>query len=345
MRELARGDAEAMVPRPGFAVLGLAEPVLRPAVLAESGQVNGDWETITLAYGDWTAAAGPYLAVRTAAGPHVGHHPEAELLRAIDSERNRIAAHAGVDEEEPASPPRYAPASLPAGEALVCRHGDLWAARLPGTGGVTVTVTGRGVDPAAVRLEPAGDLRPYFEARNEVLGQLAERRERQAAALPAAGGVAAFRALADFTLARHARILASVRDRRIPRHRADEGVIYGALWRRAVGEQQRIAGVGKHAADDAVTLAINHLGHLLEEAAWFGDPRLRDLAIDETLRYAMLGDDVPSKPAQRAWARYWGVRHEGLRGSPEPDLRAAMEESKPIEVAWRDAWAAWAERA
>jgi hypothetical protein len=34
------------------------------------------------------------------------------------------------------------------------------------------------------------------------------------------------------------------------------------------------------------------------------EPRLRESAIDETLRNAVLGKDVPSKPAQQAWARY-----------------------------------------
>jgi hypothetical protein len=355
MRELARQDAEELVPRPPFAVLGLSAPVLRPAALAESQRVNDEWTSVTLAYGDWAGPAGPYVTVTSAAAdPEAmalasrlpGRGPETELLRAIDAERNRIAEHAGVDEEEPASPPRYTRVRLPAGEALLGRHGAVWAARLLGTADVIVTLTGRGVEPAVVRLEPAGDLRPYFEARNEMLGRLAERRQRQVAALPPAEGVAALRALADFTLERHEAILESVRNRRLPRHRAGEAGRYNALWRRAVSEQQRVAGIDKRAADDVVTRVINHLGQLLEDAAWFSDPRLRDLAIDETLRYAMLGDDVPSRPAQQAWARYWGVRNERWRRSPEPvDILADVRESKPIEAAWLDAWAAWARRA
>lgn len=363
MRELARQDAEELVPRPPFAVLGLSAPLLRPAALTESQQVNGEWTSVTLAYGDWAAGpAGPYVAITSAAvdpdapalaaqlpgtgGPGRGKGgPEAELLRALDTERNRLAVHAGVD-EEPASPPRYSQVRLPAGEALLGRQGDVWAARLSGGTGVTVTITGRGVEPEAIRLEPAGDLRPYFEARNEVLGRLAAaRRDRPPVTLPPAEGVAALRALADFTLRQHESILASVREGRAPRHRAGEAGMYGALWQRAVSEQQRIAGTGKPAADEVVTRVINHLGHLLEEAAWFTDPRLRDLAIDETLRHAMLGDDVPSKPAQLAWARYWderNERNERWRRSPEPDILAGVQENEPIEAAWLDAWAAWA---
>lgn len=188
MRALARRDAEEMVPRPAFPVLGLGAPVLEPAALAAFERVNGSWTAVTLAYGAWEAAAGPYLAVTSAAAGDAlaavtagvpGHGPEAELLRAIDAERNRVAAHAGVEDEEPARPARYSREELTAGSALVCRHGTVWAARLVSPAGVTVTLTGRGVDPAAVRLEPVPDLRPLFEARNQLLGRLAERRRRE----------------------------------------------------------------------------------------------------------------------------------------------------------------------
>ena len=42
-----------------------------------------------------------------------------------------------------------------------------------------------------------------------------------------------------------------------------------------------------------VTLAVNHLGNLASNAAWFtADERLREAAIDETLRHAMLDEDA-----------------------------------------------------
>lgn len=350
MRELARRDAEEMVPRPDFPVLGLCEPALEPAALAAFEQVNGSWTAVTLAYGDWEAAAGPYASVTSAAPGDAldavtagvpGHGPEAELLRAIDAERNRVAANAGVEDEEPVRPPRYSREELPAGSALVCRHGTVWAARLPSADGVTVTITGRGVDPAAVRLELVPDLRPLFEARNQLLGRLAERR-REPPVLEPAEGVAAFRALAEFTLEGHARIRAAVRARRLARQPANWGAVHGALWQRAVREQQRIAGVDKRAAEEAVTSVINHLGHLDEEAAWFTtDPRLREAAIDETLRHAVLGDDVPSLPAQRAWERYWARHMAGLR-PPGPDAaRAAHASRRSLGDGWLAAWDAW----
>ena len=69
--------------------------------------------------------------------------------------------------------------------------------------------------------------------------------------------------------------------------------MHNALWQRAVREHQRLRGTDRRAADDAVTVAVNHLGFLQEKAPWFtADPRLRAAAIDETLRHAMLGDAV-----------------------------------------------------
>jgi hypothetical protein len=355
MRERARLDAEELVPRPDFQVLGVAVPRLRPAALAEFQQVNGEWESVTVAYGDWDAPTGPYLAVATTAvrADPVRRNERAALLRAIDSERNRVADHAGVDDEEPAGPPRFTRSRLAFGDALTCQHGNVWAARLltddPPAAGITgprvsVTIIGRGITPDSVRLEPVRDLRSLLQARNEILGQLIERRRRQPPpVLEPAEGVAAFRALADYALESHAELKAAIRARRTPRHRAGEGAVRSALWQRAVREQQRIAGVDKQAADDVVTLVINHLTHLADQASWFTRARLREAAIDETLRHAVLGDDVPSRQAQQAWARYWARRVP--RGMGEPGAaRAGLVASEPLHAGWLEAWTAWAER-
>ena len=66
------------------------------------------------------------------------------------------------------------------------------------------------------------------------------------------------------------------------------------------------------------------------EAAWFtADPRLREAAIDETLRHAMLGDAVPSETAQEAWARHWSAHLTRLPLDRESrDLRAEMAERR-----------------
>jgi hypothetical protein len=349
MRERARLDAEELVPRPPFRVFGLAEPPLRPMALAEAEQVNGVWETITLAYGAWADPAGPFIAVTSAAVPADPRDrgTEAELTRVIDDERNRLTDHTGVDEEEPPGPPEYAHEQLMFGDeevtGLVGRHGSVWAASWP-AGGVSVTVAGRDVAPGAVRLGPVADLEPYLRGRSEMLGQLAEhRRRRPPPVLEPAEGIAAYRALAEAALESQARNVAALRAGRELRHRADEGAAMSALWQRAVSEQVRISGVDARQADEIVTRVVNHLTHLQEQAPWFtAEPRLREAAIGETLRQAVLGEDVRSRAAQQAWARYW-AHHTSLGAhEPGPALRAELAAGGPLITAWLRAWSVWA---
>jgi hypothetical protein len=349
LRERARLDAEELVPRPSFPVFGLTAPELRPAVLAETQRTNGQWESVALAYGDWADPAGPFVTVTTTTARADGSDldAEADLVRVIDRDRNRIADHAGVYEHEPPAPPEYAREELSVGErhasALVCRHGSVWAARLAGTE-VTVTVAARGVAPGSVRLEPVADLDPYLRERGEMLGQLTERHRRQPPpALAPAQGVAAYRALVEATLESQARLLAALHAGREPRRLVGEGALRHALWQRAVREQARISGISAREADEVVTLVVNHVTHLQEQVAWFAaEPRLRAAAIDETLRYAVLGEDVRSKPAQEAWARYW-VRRTSLRShEPGESLRAELAAAQPLISGWLGAWSAWA---
>lgn len=351
LRERARLDAEELLPRPPFGVFGLAAPQLRPIALAEAGQVDGVWETITLAYGDWADPAGPFVTITSAVvrpdapGPGTG----ADLVRVIDRERNRIADHAEVDEEEPPGPPEYRREQLRAGggrvSALVCQHGSVWAARLQ-AGGVTVTVAARGVAPSSVRLASVADLGPYLRGRGEMFGRLAERhRQQPLPVLEPAQGLAAYRALTEAALGSQARLLAALRAGREPRRRAGEGATMHALWQRAVREQARISGIDARRADEIVTLVINHLTHLQERAPWFtAEPRLREAAIDETLRHAVLGEDVPSEPAQQAWTRYWA--HHVSLGAHEPGtaLHAELAAGEPLISTWLQAWSAWAAR-
>jgi hypothetical protein len=144
----------------------------------------------------------------------------------------------------------------------------------------TVTLTGHGTEPDAVRLEPVSNLAPLFQ------------------------GVAALRALTDSALASHDRIRKAAQAGRTPRAAAGSGRMQSALWQRAVREQQRLAGISARAADAIVTSVVNHLGRLLEQAPWLStDDRLRAAAIDETVRHSMLGARVPSETPQDAWAR------------------------------------------
>ena len=57
----------------------------------------------------------------------------------------------------------------------------------------------------------------------------------------------------------------------------------------------------------------------------------------------MLGDTVPSEPAQDAWARHWSTHMTRLGREPESvDPRAAMAARKTLTDDCLQAWAAWA---
>jgi hypothetical protein len=364
LRDQSRRDAESLVPRPDYPVYGLAAPALTPAVLLHES-TRGFPVLVVLRYGSWESATGPQVTVTSAAPnseiraasstPGVPasftygrpvRDPESDLLREIDAERKRVAAHAEVDREEPAEPPRYTRETLPIGDALVCRHGTMWAARLiHGAPEVVVTISGHGTDPDTIRLEPVTDLAPMLAARNEMIGRLRERRRATPPpVLEPAEGVAAWRALTDFSLASNARIREAVRSGREPRTPVGSGPMRAALWQRAVRERQRLAGGSGRTADEAVTAVINHVGHLDERAAWFGtEARLREAAIDETLRRALLADSVPSEPAQDAWDRYWSEHLAWLRVDPQAADRLAQARNRDtLADYWLRAWAGWA---
>jgi hypothetical protein len=341
--------AAGLVPRPGYPIYGLAAPTLRPVTVTESQRQYGAWEVIVLSYGD--TKAGPYVQVIMAG-------PDAQPSIATTVEAD------GTERTEPWEPPALAESTrerLPAGEALVTRHGDQWRARLldrPET--VTVTLIGRGAAPDDVRLESLPDLEAIFAAQHEEMIARIERARRNRVRRPPepepdlepAEGIAALRALTDFTLRSEAEHRAAVRDRSIPPHSPAWGQmhgarIYGALWRRAAREYQRLSGADPRTADDVITTAVNHLGHLAEHAPWFtADERLREAATDETLRHAMLGDPVPSEPAQRAWSRYWSGRlGAGDDGFSAEEALARHERARPLQADWLAAWESWAGQA
>jgi len=229
----------------------------------------------------------------------------------------------------------------------------VWAARLlaggaapGGADAVTVTIAGRDLAPRDVRLKTLADVRPVIEARLTDLLRRIEQRRRPSpeppppVRLPLAEGVATLRALADFLLATWADTRTKVRGARVG---PDWGPRYGALWRRTAAEYQRLSGADARTADEVVTEAVNHLGHLADDAPWFSaDPRLREAAIDETLRHAMLGDAVPSEAAQRAWSRYWTTLLDNAGQPRDPAASLAGEASLlTLDTEWQTAWQAW----
>ncbi|HEX4287636.1 MAG TPA: hypothetical protein VH021_01875 [Trebonia sp.] len=363
IREQARRDAEALAPRPGRPVYGLAAPSLTPAEVTQYQLSDGERTAVPLTYGRPGSKAEPYVAVTTMtpadSDPPALGGLEAELLRVVKDELHRAAGSADAGESERSEPLVVTRETLPAGPALVCRSRTLWVARLlpsdPPTDSIVVRVVGLGVEPESVRLEPVADVRPMIETRTAMIEAMTERgrrrrpppRPRPAVELEPAEGVAALLALAEFTLTSSADRRARFQARQRPGSDPDWVKLRNALWQRAASEHQRLRGTDRRAADDAVTVAVNHLGFLQEKAPWFtADSRLRATAIDETLRHPVLGDAVPSDPAQDAWARYWSQHVTPLGRQREPiDPLALMSARETLTADCLRAWAAWAETA
>jgi hypothetical protein len=346
MRELAARDAGELVPRPAFDVYGLAAPELRPIALTDAVRRNDVWEAVGLAYGDWAAPSGPWLTVISLGSAEAAS--QAELLRVIDSDRNRLADQAGVDEDEPAEPPRYWPTIVRAGaraiRATACQHGTVLAAGLQ-VGDVSVTVLSRGVDLGTIQLAVVADLEPYLRGQDEMLRQVAEwQRQQPPPILEPAEGMAAFRALVDAELETYAEIFAATQAGRVPRHRAGDAAMTGALWQRAVRELRDRAEMQERQVQDIMTSVINQLMSLGEKASWFtAQPKLRERAIDETLRYAVLGEQVPSTPAQQAWTNSWGY-HTNMAVQHGQFADIALRFGKNLIARWLDAWEDWVRR-
>jgi len=348
MRDLAERDAAEARPEPPFRTYGLVAPVIAPLALAETQQRDGVWRSVVLGHGDWAEPAGPLVRVETCS-PEPGSETQGAswyLLRELERERDRAVDYFGADVREPDEsdePPEFAPISLPVDgvpmTGLIARQGGLWAARVP-VHELTVLIVGRGVEPDQVRLAAVGSLAPYWQGRDEMLGRraIARIRERHEVVLAPAEGIEAFRVLIEVTLADQGERKQAARERRPPRRDAVHGAHRQALWQRAVTQQALRSGGGAAEADELVTLIVNLLGHLQNQAPWFtGDPELRADAIDETLRFHLYGEDVSSRAAQEAWIRYWPshfqvgggwIRHQGYLASGVPG--------------WLEAWQSWA---
>lgn len=339
MRALARSDADELTPRPEFTVYGLAEPEIPPAGALEATQ-----EAVSLTYGNWAAAEGPWVIVLSTP-PADEPIAKEELLNSIDTDRNRLATDAWLDDEEPDRPPEFQASKIRTNRrdehALVCRHGPLAAAHLrPGDANVTVLV--RGLDLAAVRLGPVTDLEPYLRGRDEMLGQ--QRAYEQTPVLEPAEGLAAYRAFARAEVAALVRRWAASEAGRVPRFLAGEDATTAALRRRAIHQLADRSEVGLGKAEDTVSTLVDHLSALVQYARWFGeDERLRERAADETLRHVLLGEKVSSDQAQRAWDGYWNFQtslvvqsatHEAIKAG-------ARVGADLLRQKWLDAWTEW----
>jgi hypothetical protein len=308
----ARADDQAavLVPRPGYPIYELTAPALGPVQVTEFGSFNGQWTSVMLSYGAPGAQAGPRATVTTVVRPN-GVVSRSSADRAPDATSSRELEN------------------------------------------VTVTVATWGIAMDSVLIAPVQDMRRVIETSTEATIQYIERRRREPKrpspplpALPPAEGVAALRALTDFTIVSHGELRASIGTGHGPRNAPDQGRMHSALWQRAVRERQRLGGISAEAADADVTSAVNHLGNLLEKAPWFAvDEQLREAAIDETLRHAMLGATVPSAAAQHAWMAYWAQHLAGMdQGATHEAVLARFQARKVLLTDWQAAWTAWTAR-
>lgn len=347
MRELARRDADELTPRPQFTVYGLAEPRVLPIGGTEPAQTqDGEWGAVGLTYGNWAAAEGPWVIVLSVP-PADEPFTKEELLNVIDTDRNRLARDAWLDDEEPARPPEYQAARLQANaraeHALTCHHGALAAAHLR-PGDANVTVLARGLDLAAIRLAPVTDLGPYLRGRDEMLGQLEEYGQRLMPVLEPAEGLAAYRAFAKAEVNALLRIWAASDAGVVPRFRAGEDATTAALWRRMVHELADRSGIGLNKAEETVNSFTNQLTALVQHARWFSEnERVRQRAVDETLRYTLLGEKVSSGKAQRAWTSYWNFQTSlVVQSATHEALKAGARVGADIlRQKWLDAWTEW----
>jgi hypothetical protein len=323
LRRTALRDAEEIAPRPSFPVYGLAEPDLGLGVLTSLSDSSA--EEITLAYGDPLAQGGPHLSINTALP--ADDETAGALRRMLDDEHNRIVDHAGVEDPEDGEAEFADTITVVDGAELtgpIYREGPLWTARFT-VDEVVVTVVARGVAPTHLRLATVGDLRPYLERRGEWIARLIEaHRRRPVPELPAMTGLDVYRTLIEELLGFQVRHREAAREGRLPRRRVGDGRLYGPMWQRAVRELERTGRLSREAANRTVTSVVNQLTRLADRAEWFSDKRLADLAVDETIRYAVLGQPVSSRDAQLAWERVT------VDGRPE-DTKV-----------WLETWEKWA---
>jgi len=350
-------------------------------------RVDGVLVEVTLSHGSWLAAGGPYLAVRTMTTAAVAGQGGADSLQdVIEDERDRIFDHAGINES--AGPGPVAESELwiavdgvPV-RAVLRGEGPLWAARLSlggpdcpprGAAGlagepVTVTVTGRGVDPERVGLRTVAELDPYALGRQRELDTVRARngprihlRDRE---LPPVQGLEAHRRLVDQSVRRALGIEADLRARRRPRSPRGEPGSSGELWERTVRQQMRLAGEDRETADQAVTALVNQLVQLAGRTDWFPGSADAEAAREESIRFTVFGSEVPSARAQRAWQLEWSRRTEEAvppPDAPPPDVpppdvpppdvpmpdpgprgvRGRMRRRLDARAAWLELWQEW----
>lgn len=233
--------------------------------------------------------------------------------------------------------------------------------RDPDEGRLVVTIVSRGVPPEQVRLTAVADLTPYLRGREE---QAAESARRHPAVrpeeldLPPVHGLDAHRALIESSIRDAERTRDQIQAGRRPRRQPRPPDEHQRMWEAVVRAQMHLAEQSREVATEQVPILVNQLITLALETQWFVRPELRSAAVGETLGYFVLDAAVDSRPAQRAWQRFWQNNRipESLQrgqldrpGGPLPpkeadQLRRYMNTSRTLRAEWRAAWEDWAQK-
>ncbi|MEZ0067053.1 hypothetical protein ABIA32_003066 [Streptacidiphilus sp. MAP12-20] len=342
-----------------FPVYAPTAPLLPAPALTEWQLTNGSLAKVVLCHGDPFAVGGPWLLVVTAEAQAHATEMEYGLGELVEDERDRLFTHAGIDESGPVGPVAEGEILIPVDgvpvAGLLRREGPLWAARLrPETGGVVLTVTGRGVEPDRVALRAVDDLAPYAHGRQQLLSALLLRRRRREGE-PGAGrpeptgsaeqalGLTAHRQLIEFCVASALRTESAVREHRVPRTPRSEMGRWGELWESAVRQQMKLAGEDHEEANEAVTAMINQMTSLASAVDWFPDSLAGRAAVEESIRYTAFESEVSSLAAQRAWRADWYQFHAPKTGRPRSpeEARLLHELRRQGRDTWLDLWRAW----
>ncbi|WP_035841900.1 hypothetical protein [Kitasatospora azatica] len=313
--------------------------------------LNGDISWFELRSGDWSSLDGPYVTVRTYQPGIERHTPLPELEELIERERDRVYEQLGLDEGD--SPGRVRslrewinvggePTPVQIHEERGVGHGPtakartVWAGRLMVYGSV-VLLCGRGIEPADVDLRylSGRDHDRFITGRTELLRQveiaklqrMAQARRGQSALT----GLDAHRLLIESSVERalaERAHLASCGRVKLPRRlRVGEPV---EQWTAAIRQQMRYASETRREAAAAVQLMVGQLCRLAEKTDWLVGSADGRAALEEVIRYTVFASQVPSLPAQLAWAE---LQRRPADSPPGSTLRC--------EAAWLAAWEQW----
>ncbi len=330
---------------PAFRVVGLVEPVIEPAVLAEIGTVDDAWQRVVLSHGNRDAADGPYVVVVCEpAGLVAGELPDL-----LEAEWTRLPGQSQDAGPGPAPAPEH-PTTLVVDSspiaARVCGDRRIWVARAPLDPFVTVTLIARGVDRYGVRIATVTDLEPMLRTREISLAKLRTKPGNlppEQLDFPPARGLEGHEDLIRLCLGHGDTVRTSASRRALLPH--TDAAIYRRAWEIATRAQMRFAGQGRAEAVAAVTAMVNQAGTLAEKAGWFGEQGLRDRAIAEIARHTAFDSDVRSRDAQQVWRQAWAARSAPARDPDHEHSREWFMDVAATEAVFLTAWQHWADAA